>query len=70
MNGDGTPQSDRPPGDGFEIVLVAIGGTVIALGFVTWAGARLAALLARWLVFFWWARDVGGNLKNLVGECW
>lgn len=38
-------RADRPPGDGFEIALVVIGGTAIALGFAVWLGASLAALL-------------------------
>jgi type IV secretion system protein VirD4 len=41
VNGAG----ERPPGDGFEIALGAIGGTVIGVGFVTWLGARLAVTL-------------------------
>jgi type IV secretion system protein VirD4 len=41
VNGTG----EHPPGDGFEIALVAVGGTVIGVGFVTWLGARIAVTL-------------------------
>lgn len=36
--------TDRPPGAGTEIALVALGGSVITIGFATWLGARLSVI--------------------------
>ena len=37
---------DRPPGDGFEVALVGVGGSVMGVGFITWLGARLATAIS------------------------
>ncbi len=39
-------QAQAEPGAGFEYALIGIGGSVIACGFATYLGARLAALIS------------------------